>query len=114
MEKHGYLISQIVLSGSKMKFMKPKYLALFVAAAASRCSQPCQVQQLSAPAMINLPWSKWIRPLQDYNSLVKVHDGADVKVQWNVWSGAAPTSAKVLLDGKTVWTGAGGMSGSNI
>jgi chitinase len=49
---------------------------------------------------------------QDYNSLVKVHnDGVD-KVEWNVWSGDAPTSAKVLLDGQTVWTGAGRCSGS--
>lgn len=50
---------------------------------------------------------------QDYNNLVKVHnDGVDVKVEWNVWSGDAPTSAKVLLDGQTVWTGAAGATGS--
>ena len=53
------------------------------------------------------------RAVVDYGNLVKVHnDGVDVKVEWNVWSGDAPTSGKVLLDGKTVWSGAAGASGS--
>ena len=42
-----------------------------------------------------------------YNKLVKVHaDGAPVSVSWNLWSGDVGQTAKVLLDGKEVWSGA--------
>ncbi|KAJ2954904.1 hypothetical protein O0L34_g3227 [Tuta absoluta] len=47
-----------------------------------------------------------------YNQLVKRHDGADVSVTWNVWSGDPATSSKVLLDGKEYWSGNGGSSGA--
>jgi len=96
----------------KMKFMKPKYLALFVAAAVS----PVFAAVPGVPSLTsgNDKFSivEVSQSAQDYNSLVTVHDGANVKVEWNVWSGDAPTSAKVLLDGKEVWSGAGGMAGS--
>lgn len=42
-----------------------------------------------------------------YNQLVTRKDAADVSVTWNVWTGDAADSSKVLLDGKPVWTGAG-------
>lgn len=42
-----------------------------------------------------------------YNQLVNRKDAADVSVTWNVWTGDAADSSKVLLDGKPVWTGAG-------
>lgn len=42
-----------------------------------------------------------------YNQLVNRKDAADVSVTWNVWSGDAADSSKVLLDGNPVWTGAG-------
>lgn len=42
-----------------------------------------------------------------YNQLVHRKDAADVSVTWNVWTGDAADSSKVLLDGKPVWTGAG-------
>lgn len=96
-----------------MKFMKPKYLALFVAAAAS----PVFAAAPGTPSITSgndkFAIVEVDQAAQDYKNLVKVHpDGADVKVEWNVWSGDAPTSAKVLLDGQTVWTGAGSAAGS--
>lgn len=42
-----------------------------------------------------------------YNQLVTRKDAAEVSVTWNVWTGDAADSSKVLLDGKPVWTGAG-------
>lgn len=42
-----------------------------------------------------------------YNQLVTRKDAADVSVTWNVWTGDAADSSKVLLDGKPVWNGAG-------
>ncbi|VTP65925.1 Chitinase A precursor [Leclercia adecarboxylata] len=95
-----------------MKFMKPKYLALFVAAAVS----PVFAAVPGVPSLTNgndkFAIVEVNQAAQDYNNLVKVHDGADVKVEWNMWSGDAPTSAKVLLDGKEVWSGAGSAAGS--
>ena len=95
-----------------MKFIKPKYLALFIAAATGSAFAAARAPTIGSGndkfALVEVD-----QAAQDYNSLVKVHnDGVDVKVEWNVWSGDAPTSAKVLLDGKTVWTGAAGASGS--
>ncbi|WP_297118801.1 glycosyl hydrolase family 18 protein [uncultured Enterobacter sp.] len=95
-----------------MKFMKPKYLALFVAAASSSAFAAAPGTPSISSGNDKFAIVEVDQAAQDYNSLVKVHDGADVKVEWNVWSGDAPTSAKVLLDGKTVWTGAGSASGS--
>lgn len=96
-----------------MKFMKPKYLALFVAAATS----PVFAAAPGTPSITSgndkFAIVEVDQAAQDYNNLVKVHnDGVDAKVEWNVWSGDAPTSAKVLLDGKTVWSGAGSAAGS--
>ena len=95
-----------------MKFIKPKYLALFVAAAAASSAyaaapgKPTIQSGNDKFAIVEVDQSATA-----YNSLVKVHDSADVTVAWDVWSGAAPTSAKVLLDGTTVWSGAGSTSG---
>lgn len=95
-----------------MKLMKPKYLALFIAAAAGSSAYA------AAPGKPTIGYGndkfaivEVDQAAQDYNNLVKVHDGAEVSVEWNVWSGDAPTSAKVLLDGQTVWSGAGSASG---
>ncbi|ADO49173.1 glycosyl hydrolase family 18 protein [[Enterobacter] lignolyticus] len=95
-----------------MKLMKPKYLALFVATVAGSSA----FAAVPGKPMLSYGNDKFAivevdQAAQDYNSLVKVHDGADVTVEWNVWSGDAPTSAKVLLDGQTVWSGAGSASG---
>lgn len=95
-----------------MKFLKPKYLALFVAAATSPVFAAAPGTPSIGSGNDKFAIVEVDQAAQDYNSLVKVHDGADVKVEWNVWSGDAPTSAKVLLDGKTVWSGAAGASGS--
>lgn len=95
-----------------MKFIKPKYLALFIAAVTTGsafAAAPGKATIQSGNdkfAIIEVDQSATA-----YNNLVKIHDAADVTVQWDVWSGAAPTSAKVLLDGTTVWTGAGSTSG---
>lgn len=43
-----------------------------------------------------------------YNQLVKRHDGAEVTVTWNVWSGDPADKSRVLLDGKEYWSGNGG------
>lgn len=94
-----------------MKFMKPKYLALFVAAAASPVFAASPGKPSISSGNDKFAIVEVDQAAQDYNSLVKIHDGADVTVEWNVWSGDAPTSAKVLLDGQTVWTGAGSASG---
>jgi chitinase len=89
-----------------MKFMKPKYLALFIAAATSSAFAAAPGAPTIGSGNDKFALVEVDQAAQDYNSLVKVHnDGVDVKVEWNVWSGDAPT-AKVLLDGKTVWTGA--------
>ena len=96
-----------------MRFIKPKYLALFVAAAVSPVfaaapGKPSLTSGNDKFAIVEVD-----QAAQDYNTLVKVHpDGVDVKVEWNVWSGDAPTSAKVLLDGNEVWSGAGSAAGS--
>ena len=47
-----------------------------------------------------------------YNELVKVKDGADVTVTWNLWNGDIGQSAKVLLDGKEVWSGPSSAAGT--
>ncbi|MBZ6072164.1 glycosyl hydrolase family 18 protein [Aeromonas schubertii] len=47
-----------------------------------------------------------------YNKLVKVKDAADVSVSWNLWSGDVGQTAKVLLDGKEVWSGPAAASGT--
>ncbi|WP_429174580.1 glycosyl hydrolase family 18 protein [Aeromonas salmonicida] len=48
-----------------------------------------------------------------YNKLVKVHaDGAPVSVSWNLWSGDVGQTAKVLLDGQEVWSGAASAAGT--
>lgn len=96
-----------------MKFMKPTYLALFVAAASSSAFAAAPGTPSISSGNDKFALVEVDQAAQDYNNLVKVHkDGVDVKVEWNVWSGDAPTSAKVLLDGQTVWTGAGSASGS--
>jgi chitinase len=96
-----------------MKFMKPKYLALFIAAATSSAFAAAPGTPTISSGNDKFALVEVDQAAQDYNSLVKVHnDGVDVKVEWNVWSGDAPTSAKVLLDGQTVWSGAGSASGS--
>ncbi len=96
-----------------MKFMKPKYLALFVAAATSSVFAAAPGTPSITSGNDKFALVEVDQAAQDYNNLIKVHkDGVDVKVEWNVWSGDAPTSAKVLLDGQTVWTGAGSAAGS--
>ncbi|MGY3862469.1 glycosyl hydrolase family 18 protein [Aeromonas lacus] len=47
-----------------------------------------------------------------YNNLVKVKDAADVEVNWNLWSGDVGQTAKVLLDGKEVWSGPAAAAGT--
>ncbi|WP_421233683.1 glycosyl hydrolase family 18 protein [Aeromonas jandaei] len=47
-----------------------------------------------------------------YNELVKVKDAADVEVSWNLWSGDVGQTAKVLLDGKEVWSGPSAAAGT--
>ncbi|QXC37861.1 glycosyl hydrolase family 18 protein [Aeromonas jandaei] len=47
-----------------------------------------------------------------YNNLVKVKDAADVEVSWNLWSGEVGQTAKVLLDGKEVWSGPSAAAGT--
>ncbi|ALP39495.1 hypothetical protein WL1483_76 [Aeromonas schubertii] len=47
-----------------------------------------------------------------YNKLVKVKDAADVSVSWNLWSGDVGQTAKVLLDGKEMWSGPAAASGT--
>ncbi|ENY72140.1 chitinase 92 [Aeromonas diversa CDC 2478-85] len=47
-----------------------------------------------------------------YNKLVKIKDAADVSVSWNLWSGDVGQTAKVLLDGKEVWSGPSAASGN--
>jgi chitinase len=94
-----------------MKFMQPKYLALFVAAVAGSAFAGAPGKPTIASGNDKFAIIEVDQAAQDYNSLVKVHDAADVTVQWDVWSGDAPTSAKVLLDGNVVWSGAGSASG---
>ncbi len=43
-----------------------------------------------------------------YKNVVKaIHDQVNVKLSWDVWSGGAATSARILVDGKEVWSGPG-------
>lgn len=95
-----------------MKIMQPKYLALFVAAAVSPVFAAVPGKATLTNGNDKYAIVEINQAAQDYNSLVKVNDGADVKVEWNVWGGDAPTSAKVLLDGQVVWSGAAGATGS--
>jgi len=105
---HKYIYQELI-----MKFMKPSYLALFVAAASGSAFAAAPGTPSISSGNDKFAIVEVDQAAQDYNSLIKVHkDGVDVKVEWNVWSGDAPTSGKVLLDGQTVWTGAAGASGS--
>ncbi|MCS2151926.1 glycosyl hydrolase family 18 protein [Scandinavium goeteborgense] len=47
-----------------------------------------------------------------YQQLVTIKDAADVTVTWNLWTGDAGQTAKVLLAGKEVWSGASSAAGS--
>ncbi|MNS62934.1 Chitinase A precursor [compost metagenome] len=48
-----------------------------------------------------------------YNKLIKVHaDGAPVSVTWNFWPGEVGQTAKVLLDGQEIWSGAASAAGT--
>lgn len=74
-----------------MNFMKPKYLAFIAAATSSAFAAAPGAPSIGSGndkfALVEVD-----QAAQDYNSLVKVHnDGVDVKVEWNVWSGDAPT-----------------------
>ncbi|WP_434133690.1 glycosyl hydrolase family 18 protein [Enterobacter cloacae] len=96
-----------------MKFMKPTYLALFVAAVSGSAFAAAPGTPSISSGNDKFALVEVDQAAQDYGTLVKVHnDGVDVKVEWNVWSGDAPTTGKVLLDGQTVWSGAAGASGS--
>ncbi|MBK5145243.1 glycoside hydrolase [Budviciaceae bacterium BWR-B9] len=95
-----------------MKLMKPNILALMIAT-------------LAAPAWAAVPGKPSLDSGNDkfaiievdqaaasYKDLVKVHDSATVTVAWNIWSGDTGKTAKVLFDGKEVWSGsAGGSTG---
>ncbi|MBK5071539.1 glycoside hydrolase [Budviciaceae bacterium CWB-B4] len=93
-----------------MKLMKPNILALIIAT-------------LAAPAWAAVPGKPSLGSGNDkfaivevdqsavaYKDLVKVHDGATVTVEWNIWSGDTGKTAKVLFDGKQVWSGSAGSS----
>ncbi len=47
-----------------------------------------------------------------YNNLVKRKDAADVEVSWNLWSGDIGQTAKVLFDGKEMWSGPSAAAGT--
>lgn len=94
-----------------MKRMKLTLLAIAVAS-------------LSAPAWSALPGKPSLGSGNDkfalvevdqsataYNQLVKVNNAANVVVEWNIWSGDTGTSAKVLMNGKQMWSGSAGASG---
>ena len=50
-----------------------------------------------------------------YEQLItNVRDEIEVDVQWQVWSGDAATSAKVLLDGEVAWEGPGSATSAKI
>ncbi len=95
------------------KFNKP-LLALLIGSAL------CSAAQAAAPGKPSLAWGETkfaiieVDPAATaYNNLVKVKNAADVAVSWNLWNGDAGTSAKVLLNGNEVWSGAStGNSGS--
>jgi len=95
-----------------MKIMQPKYLALFIAAAVSPVFAAVPGKALLTNGNDKYAMVEVNQSAQDYNSLIKVNDGVDVKVEWNVWTGDAPTSANVLLDGQKVWSGPAGAAGS--
>ncbi|MFA1283601.1 glycosyl hydrolase family 18 protein [Citrobacter telavivensis] len=96
-----------------MNFMKPKYLALFIAAATSSAFAAAPGTPSISSGNDKFALVEVDQAAQAYNNLIKLHkDGVDVKVEWNVWSGGTATSAKVLLDGTTVWSGAGSNAGS--
>ncbi len=91
---------------------KPSVLALLVGVCVPPPSLPPPANPPSAGAKPSSPSSKWIAATS-YNKLVKVHaDGAPVSVSWNLWSGDVGQTAKVLLDGKEVWSGAASASGT--
>lgn len=88
------------------KFNKP-LLALMIGSAL------CSAAQAAAPGKPTLAWGETkfaiieVDPAATaYNNLVKVKNAADVAVSWNLWNGDAGTTAKVLLNGKEVWSGA--------
>lgn len=95
------------------KFNKP-LLALLIGSAL------CSVAQATAPGKPTLAWGETKFAIIEvdqaataYNKLVKVKNAADVAVSWNLWNGDAGTTAKVLLNGKEVWSGAStGSSGT--
>ncbi|WP_337265024.1 MULTISPECIES: glycosyl hydrolase family 18 protein [unclassified Serratia (in: enterobacteria)] len=95
------------------KFNKP-LLALLIGSAL------CSAAQAAAPGKPTLAWGETKFAIIEvdqaataYNKLVKVKNAADVAVSWNLWNGDAGTTAKVLLNGKEVWSGAStGSSGT--
>jgi len=94
-----------------MKIMQPKYLALFVAAAVSPVFAAVPGKPALSSGNDKFAIVEVSQTAQDYNTLIKVKDAADVTVEWNAYSGDAPTTAKVLLDGQVVWSGAASASG---
>ncbi|MFN1148400.1 glycosyl hydrolase family 18 protein [Serratia liquefaciens] len=95
------------------KFNKP-LLALLIG------STLCSAAQAAAPGKPTLAWGNTKFAIIEvdqaataYNNLVKVKSAADVSVSWNLWNGDTGTTAKVLLNGKEVWSGAStGSSGT--
>ncbi len=83
-----------------MKFLKPKYLALFVAAAASPVFAAVPGKATIASGNDKFAIVEVDQSATAYNNLVKVHDGADVKVQWDVWSGARRLQRKCCSTAK--------------
>ncbi len=70
-----------------MKFMKPKYLALFIAAATSSAFAAAPGTPSITSGNDKFALVEVDQAAQDYNNLIKVHkEGVDVK--WNGTSGA--------------------------
>lgn len=87
------------------KFNKP-LLALLIG------STLCSAAQAAPPGKPTIAWGDTKFAIIEvdqaataYNNLVTIKDAADVAVSWNLWNGDTGSTAKVLLDGKEVWTG---------
>ncbi|MGL5430988.1 MAG: glycosyl hydrolase family 18 protein [Vibrio sp.] len=68
----------------------------------------------AAPGKPTIGWGDYTYALVEidqsqvaYEKLIKaVHDEIDIEVTWDVWSGDAAQTARVLLDNRVVWEGA--------
>ncbi|WEM44342.1 glycosyl hydrolase family 18 protein (plasmid) [Photobacterium sp. DA100] len=97
--------------------MKKSNLAIFIGGLLSS-----SISYAAAPGAPTIDWGEHTYALVELNRdassyediVVGIHDTVAVTVSWQSWSGDPADTAKVKLDGNTVWTGSGSVKSATF